>query len=237
MDETMDGMFAAEVAAPTELDLHFELLGRFGLSAALGLIIAGLYRWSRPPGQGLKGLASTVMLLAPLITMVTLAVGSNIAAAFTLVGTLAIVRFRTSIRDPQDTAYVIFAVAAGLASGNMTYWVALYGTLVVSALIAGTKLFTDAQQSAPPEVEKPRAATARTMVLVLCPPDPDAVAWSDTIKAHGGVSEVLSTKVDGEAQTLTIQVAVRGIEPEELAQVSVELLSAPEVRSASFRAL
>ena len=237
MDATWsDDLFAREVVAP-EVDFHLELLGRFGLAAALGLVIAGLYRWARPPGQGLKGLASTVMLLTPLITMVTLAVGSNIAAAFTLVGTLAIVRFRTSIRDPQDTAYVIFAVAAGLASGNMSYWVALYGTLVVGGLIAGTRLLGDTQANVSRVTPAQGGAPARTLVLVLCPPDPDAAAWADTIQAHGGVHEVVSTKVDGGAQTLTMQIAVRGIGAEELARVSVELLSAPEVRSASFRAL
>jgi len=37
--------------------------------------------------------------------------------AFSLVGALSIVRFRTVVRDTQDTAYVIFAVAVGMAEG------------------------------------------------------------------------------------------------------------------------
>ena len=50
------------------------------------------------------------MLLSILIAMVTQVIGDNIARAFSLVGALSIVRFRTVVRDTQDTAYVIFAV-------------------------------------------------------------------------------------------------------------------------------
>jgi hypothetical protein len=44
-------------------------------------------------------------------------IGDNVARAFSLVGALSIVRFRTVVRDTQDTAYVIFAVAVGMAVG------------------------------------------------------------------------------------------------------------------------
>ena len=49
--------------------------------------------------------------------MVTQVIGDNVARAFSLVGALSIVRFRTVVRDTQDTAYVIFAVAVGMAVG------------------------------------------------------------------------------------------------------------------------
>src|SRR2546430_13730647 len=45
----------------------------------------------------------------------TQVIGDNVARAFSLVGALSIVRFRTVVRDTQDTAYVIFAVVVGMA--------------------------------------------------------------------------------------------------------------------------
>ena len=59
----------------------------------------------------------TLVLLTILIAMVTQVIGDNVARAFSLVGALSIVRFRTVVRDTQDTAYVIFAVAVGMAVG------------------------------------------------------------------------------------------------------------------------
>ena len=72
------------------------------------------------------------MLLSILIAMVTQVVGDNVARAFSLVGALSIVRFRTVVRDTQDTAYVIFAVAIGMAIGAHHFWVALAGVGVVA---------------------------------------------------------------------------------------------------------
>ena len=60
----------------------------------------------------------TLVLLTILIAMVTQVIGDNVARAFSLVGALSIVRFRTVVRDTQDTAYVIFAVAVGMAVGS-----------------------------------------------------------------------------------------------------------------------
>ena len=57
------------------------------------------------------------MLLSILIAMVTQVIGDNIARAFSLVGALSIVRFRTVVRDTQDTAFVIFSVGVGMAVG------------------------------------------------------------------------------------------------------------------------
>jgi uncharacterized membrane protein YhiD involved in acid resistance len=64
---------------------------------------------------------------------VTQVIGDNVARAFSLVGALSIVRFRTVVRDTQDTAFVIFAVAVGMAAGAGAPWVAVLGLAVVAA--------------------------------------------------------------------------------------------------------
>ena len=57
------------------------------------------------------------MLLCVIIAVVTQVIGDNVGRAFTLVGALSIVRFRTVVEDTRDTAFVIFAVVVGMASG------------------------------------------------------------------------------------------------------------------------
>ena len=49
--------------------------------------------------------------------MVSMVIGNEIARAFSLVGALSIVRFRTVVEDTRDTAFVIFAVVVGMALG------------------------------------------------------------------------------------------------------------------------
>ena len=65
--------------------------------------------------------------------MVTQVIGDNIARAFSLVGALSIVRFRTVVRDTQDTAFVIFAVVVGMAAGARDLVVAGIGIVVIGA--------------------------------------------------------------------------------------------------------
>jgi hypothetical protein len=64
--------------------------------------------------------------------MVTQVIGDSIARAFSLVGALSIVRFRTVVRDTQDTAYVIFAVVVGMAVGTSDFIVAVMGMAIVA---------------------------------------------------------------------------------------------------------
>ena len=107
------------------------LLVRLILGLLLGLAVAFVYRRSRPMNAEAESFTVTLVLLTILIAMVTQVIGDNVARAFSLVGALSIVRFRTVVRDTQDTAYVIFAVAIGMAVGANHPAVALCGLVVV----------------------------------------------------------------------------------------------------------
>src|SRR6185436_15979403 len=94
------------------------LAARLGLSLVLGGVVAGIYVLTqRKSRSDLAPFATTLVLLTVLIAMVTLVIGNNVARAFSLAGALAIIRFRTVVEDTRDTAFVIFAVVAGMAVG------------------------------------------------------------------------------------------------------------------------
>ena len=108
------------------------LVARLLIALVLGRIVAAVYRRSRPMGDEAESFVVTLVLLTILIAMVTQVIGDNVARAFSLVGALSIVRFRTVVRDTQDTAYVIFAVAIGMAVGANHPAVAICGLAVVA---------------------------------------------------------------------------------------------------------
>ncbi len=105
---------------------------RLVLSLIFGLVVALVYRFSRPADEITHSFSATLVLLTILIAMVTQVIGDSVARAFSLVGALSIVRFRTVVRDTQDTAYVIFAVVIGMAVGASDPWVGVIGIAVVS---------------------------------------------------------------------------------------------------------
>jgi|ERR1043166_1847754 hypothetical protein len=108
-----------------------EVLVRLVLAALLGAVVAWIYKHTRKNTEVAASFPGTLVLLAVLIAMVTQVIGDNVARAFSLVGALSIVRFRTVVRDTQDTAYVIFAVVTGMAVGAKNPWVALIGIGVI----------------------------------------------------------------------------------------------------------
>ena len=108
-----------------------DVLVRLCLALVLGGVVAWIYRRTRKSAEISSSFPVTLVLLAVLIAMVTQIVGDNVARAFSLVGALSIVRFRTVVRDTQDTAYVIFAVVVGMAAGANNLWVGLIGIGVV----------------------------------------------------------------------------------------------------------
>lgn len=109
-----------------------DVLVRLLAALALGGVVAWIYRRTRTGVEMQGSFTSTLVLLAVLIAMVTQVIGDNIARAFSLVGALSIVRFRTVVRDTEDTAYVIFAVVVGMAVGAQNLWVAVIGLAVVA---------------------------------------------------------------------------------------------------------
>ena len=105
---------------------------RVGAALALGVAVALLYRWSRRGEAVAPTFTPTLVLLAGLTAMVMQVIGDNSARAWSLVGALSVVRFRTAVKDSQDTAFVILAVIVGMASGASELAVALVGILVLA---------------------------------------------------------------------------------------------------------
>lgn len=112
---------AADAPSRQPLDIFLRLIVAMLLGAGVTLI----YRRTRHAVAATPSFTVTLVLLTILIAMVTQVIGDNVARAFSLVGALSIVRFRTIVRDTQDTAYVIFAVAVGMAVGAGHPWLAL----------------------------------------------------------------------------------------------------------------
>jgi len=110
-----------------------DVLVRLILALLFGGAVSWVYCWTRRGESIAPSFPTTLVLLSVLIAMVTQVIGDNVARAFSLVGALSIVRFRTVVRDTQDTAYVIFAVVVGMAIGAKNPWVAIIGLAVVTA--------------------------------------------------------------------------------------------------------
>lgn len=96
-----------------------------------GGAVAYTYRRTQEGEAYQRSLAVTLFMLPMILSVIILFVGSNVARAFSLAGTLSIIRFRSNPGDAKDIGFIFFAIAAGLACGVGLF---AYGALFVAVL-------------------------------------------------------------------------------------------------------
>ena len=101
----------------------------------IGLVISLVYLFTHKKDGYSQAFCVALILLAPIVGLVILVIGNNIATAFSLAGAFALVRFRSAPGDPKDIAFVFMSVTMGLTCG-LGYWIfAAFATVVLCAII------------------------------------------------------------------------------------------------------
>ncbi|MBQ4086687.1 MAG: DUF4956 domain-containing protein [Clostridia bacterium] len=129
----MIDFFANVAADPAETFSVTAAILTFLFSALSGVLIGLTYRFTNREANVHQNFVLTLFMLPVIMSVIILFVGSNVARAFSLAGTVSIIRFRSTAGDPKEIGYVFFSVAAGLACGVGFY---VYGFLFVVLLCA-----------------------------------------------------------------------------------------------------
>jgi len=105
------------------------------LSFSLSLIIGKVYQVTHKGISYSQGNVQTYVLMAVVVAVIMLVIGSNIARAFSLVGALSIVRFRNAVKESRDVGFVFWAMAVGMACGTRFYLMAVFATIVIAVFV------------------------------------------------------------------------------------------------------
>ena len=104
----------------------YSLLLAFVLSTVIGLTYRLTFEGNRFP----KHFFQAIVLSSTVTSMVIMAVGDNLAAGFGIIGAVAIIRFRTMVRDPRNIIFIFASLSVGVATGVYGYAIALSGTMI-----------------------------------------------------------------------------------------------------------
>lgn len=100
------------------------------LSFLLASLIALVYEKTFRGLSWSSGLLQS-MILGPMVAcLIMIAIGDNVARGIGIVGSLAIIRFRTNLRDPRDLIFLFAALGIGVACGVRSYMTAIVGALM-----------------------------------------------------------------------------------------------------------
>ena len=123
---------ATGLAAQFKSIVPSDLFLALGLGFVIGLIIAIVYRKTYRGVLYSPSFALTLIMLTLITTPVVMCIKSDIALSMGMVGALSIVRFRTAVKDPLDTAYMFWALTMGILLGAGLYLIALIVVLCIS---------------------------------------------------------------------------------------------------------
>lgn len=105
------------------------------MGCIVGLIIAFVYKRCYRGVLYSPTFSMTLMMLTLITTPVVMCIKSDIALSMGMVGALSIVRFRTAVKDPMDTAYMFWALTMGILLGAELYVHALAVVLGISVIL------------------------------------------------------------------------------------------------------
>ena len=105
------------------------------LALVIGLYIFFIYKKSFSGVMYSRNFNVSLILITLVTTLVLMLISTNITLALGMVGALSIVRFRTAIKDPIDTAFIFWAVGEGLALGVGFFDAAIIGGVVIGIFV------------------------------------------------------------------------------------------------------
>ena len=133
-------LFASQTVGPDSwLKVLFCIVMAFGV----GLAIAFVYRYNYRGVMYSPNFTLTLVLMTLITTPVVLCIKESIQLSMGMVGALSIVRFRTAVKDPLDTAYMFWALTMGILLGAEQFFLTALALVGVGGLIT---LLTKMQQ-------------------------------------------------------------------------------------------
>ena len=110
-----------------------QILTALLISFVLSSVLATIYRWTFQTLSYSRSFIHTMVLASMIVSLMIMVIGDSFARGMGILGTLAIVRFRTPVRDTRDMTFLFACLGIGIACGAAMFGVAIIGTLVISA--------------------------------------------------------------------------------------------------------
>ncbi len=180
------------------------------LAVVLGWGISWVYRRNYRGVMYSSNFAMTLIMMTLITTPVVLCIKNSVALSMGMVGALSIVRFRTAVKDPMDTAYMFWALTMGILLGANLYLIAVVVVLGISIAMFALTFF--------------RFSTPNAYLLVLHY-DPDAEYDIDqqlrrTVKnrklrsktvTHTGSEMTVEVRLDNKQDLVASMLSIEGV--------------------------
>ncbi|KKS80337.1 MAG: hypothetical protein UV54_C0009G0003 [Candidatus Beckwithbacteria bacterium GW2011_GWA2_43_10] len=105
------------------------------LAAILSMFLGAYYTRYGNSFSNRKIFAKNFILIALVTTVVIAIIKSSLALSLGLVGALSIVRFRSAIKEPEELAFLFFAIMIGLGMGADQRFITIIATVIILGIL------------------------------------------------------------------------------------------------------
>ena len=105
------------------------------LALAVGVFIAFIYKRNYRGVMYSNNFALTLVLMTLITCPVVMCIKESIQLSMGMVGALSIVRFRTAVKEPLDTAYMFWALTMGILLGASQFFLAACVTVCIGLIL------------------------------------------------------------------------------------------------------
>ncbi|MBQ2957171.1 MAG: DUF4956 domain-containing protein, partial [Clostridia bacterium] len=128
----LEALFANQtISTDSWLTILVSILLAFGV----GMFIFWVYRTNYRGVMYNSNFGLTLVLMTLITTPVVMCIRDSVQLSMGMVGALSIVRFRTAVKDPLDTAYMFWALTMGILLGAGQFFLTAVAVICIAGLI------------------------------------------------------------------------------------------------------
>ena len=135
-----------------------------------------------------------ITVLPLFIATVILSLQSNLVITLGTIGALAIIRFRTAVKDPVDMLYILWAVHIGITCGCQLYELAILTAVVVTIVLL--------------VLNRVHLGKAPFVVVFQCDADKERDVL-DLVRAHATRTRIKSRNFTAKGMNITAELTVK----------------------------
>ena len=114
-------------------------LKSLGLALLVAAILSGLvalvHRLIHRRSGSEISFTQSLMALGPIISLIMIFIGNNLALSLGMVGSLSLIRFRTAVKEMSDLIFLLWVMAIGVGCGTLNWTASAVGTLLIALLV------------------------------------------------------------------------------------------------------
>ena len=132
MRNIISEIFAANTVTSTS---WINILFMVAVAFAVGLFVYWVYKNTYRGVMFSNNFGLTLVLMTTITAPVVMCIRNSFELSLGMVGALSIVRFRTAVKDPLDTAYMFWALTMGILIGAGEYILAALAAAAIGGVI------------------------------------------------------------------------------------------------------